>query len=236
MRPPDFPDHGVFYPPVPPVEPLRWRLALVLFLTTLLTTLAAGTMQAGLNPLEPGNLIAGAPFSLTLMTILLVHEMGHFLTARRHRVSVTLPYFIPMPITLIGTMGAFIRIRQVIPTRRALIDIGASGPLAGFVVAVAAVAVGLPKSEAVVLANFPVGETIRFGDSILIKILQVLPVGQLPEGTDLILHPMAFAGWVGLFITSVNLLPVGQLDGGHVAYAIWGERQRVVSMLVARKS
>jgi membrane-associated protease RseP (regulator of RpoE activity) len=229
MTPPDGPEGPV----IPGAEPLKWRLAAALFLATVLATLAAGSWQQGGNPfVRPGDLWLGVPFSFTLMTILLVHEMGHFLTARRHRVAVTLPYFIPMPISFIGTLGAFIRIRQVIPTKRALIDIGAAGPLAGFVVAVAAVAAGLPLSETVPVADPDLAGGLRLGDSLVFAALVKLFAVPVPEGSDLLLHPAAFAGWVGLFVTCLNLLPVGQLDGGHVAYAVWGERQRTLSKAV----
>jgi membrane-associated protease RseP (regulator of RpoE activity) len=216
-----------------PAEPLRWRLPVLLFGVTLLTTLLTGSLQRGGDPLRhPADLLLGVPFSFSLMTILLVHEMGHYLTARRHGVAVTLPYFIPMPFTLIGTMGAFIRIRQVIPTKRALIDIGAAGPLAGFVVAVAAVAVGLPLSTTVPAASPDLAGGLRLGDSLAFMALQWLFAAPVPEGSDLLLHPAAFAGWVGLFVTCLNLLPVGQLDGGHIAYAAWGERQKTFSKVV----
>jgi len=217
----------------PAAEPIRWRLALALFGVTVLTTLFAGAMQRGGDPFtHPADLALGIPFSFTLMTILGVHEMGHYLTARRHGVAVTLPYFIPMPVSFIGTMGAFIRIRQQIPTKRALIDIGASGPLAGFVVAIVAVAVGIPLSHPVAATAPALSGGVQLGDSLIFAGLVKLFGTPLPEGSDLLLHPAAFAGWVGLFVTCLNLLPVGQLDGGHVAYAVWGRRQRVVSWLV----
>jgi membrane-associated protease RseP (regulator of RpoE activity) len=227
---PGFPPETFEAVPVPAAEPIRWRLALALFGVTLLTTLLAGALQRGGDPFQrPADLILGIPFSFTLMTILLVHEMGHYLTARRHGVAVTLPYFIPMPISFIGTMGAFIRIRQQIPTKRALIDIGASGPLAGFVVAIVAVAVGLPLSEPVATGAENLSGGLKLGDSLVFLGLVKLFGAPMPEGTDLMLHPAAFAGWVGLFVTCLNLLPVGQLDGGHVAYAVWGRRQRLIS-------
>lgn len=213
-----------------PAEKLRWRLPAVLFALTVLATLLTGSLQRGGDPLHrPADLLLGAPFSFSLMAILLVHEMGHYLTARHHGVAVTLPYFIPMPFSLIGTLGAFIRIRQVIPTKRALIDIGAAGPLAGFVVAVAAIAVGLPLSTVVPVASPDLAGGLRLGDNLIFLALVKLFAVPVPEGSDLLLHPAAFAGWVGLFVTCLNLLPVGQLDGGHIAYAAWGERHRTIS-------
>jgi membrane-associated protease RseP (regulator of RpoE activity) len=220
-------------PVAPAADPIRWRLALALFGVTLLTTLLAGALQRGGDPLHrPADLILGIPFSFTLMTILLVHEMGHYLTARRHHVAVTLPYFIPMPVSFIGTMGAFIRIRQQIPTKRALIDIGASGPLAGFVVAIVAVAVGIPLSVPMPVGAPDLTGGLRLGDSLIFAGLVKLFGVPVPEGSELVLHPAAFAGWVGLFVTCLNLLPVGQLDGGHVAYAVLGRRQRAISRVV----
>jgi len=240
MHPPPSPPGPAAFPPEtfeaaapPAAEPIRWRLALALFGVTLLTTLLAGALQRGGDPFHrPADLVLGIPFSFTLMTILLVHEMGHYLTARRHGVAVTLPYFIPMPVSFIGTMGAFIRIRQQIPTKRALIDIGASGPLAGFVVAIVAVAVGIPLSEPVAAGAPGLTGGLKLGDSLIFMGLVKLFGVPVPEGSDLLLHPAAFAGWVGLFVTCLNLLPVGQLDGGHVAYAVWGRRQKVISRVV----
>jgi membrane-associated protease RseP (regulator of RpoE activity) len=214
----------------PPPERLRWKVPLTLFVATVATTLLVGSMQRGGDPFRhPADLALGVSFSFSLMAILLVHEMGHYLMARHHRVAVTLPYFIPMPLSFIGTLGAFIRIRQVIPTKRALIDIGAAGPLAGFVVAIAAIAVGLPLSETVSVADPQMQGGLRLGDSLAFLALVKLFAVPIPEGSDLLLHPAAFAGWVGLLVTCLNLLPVGQLDGGHVAYAVWGDRQTAIS-------
>jgi membrane-associated protease RseP (regulator of RpoE activity) len=204
-------------------------LHLVLFLATLLATLAAGTLQQGINPLEsPASLWRGVPFSLTLLMILGAHEFGHYFVARRHHIEVTLPYFIPAP-SFIGTFGAFIRMKSPIMDRRILLDVGVAGPVAGMLVAVPVLLVGLSLSHVVPEAS---GEGIKLGSSLLFWLFSLIIHGPMPDGMDLVLHPVAFSGWIGLLVTSLNLLPVGQLDGGHVAYAVLGTRQHVVAMVV----
>ncbi len=205
-------------------------LHIALFVLTFLTTLLAGAMQQGINPLEePGRIHEGLPFSLALMTILLSHELGHFFTSRAHHVSATLPYFIPAP-SFIGTFGAFIKMKSPIRTRRALIDIGASGPMVGLVLSVIASAAGLAYSEFIVVSGE--GARLGLGNSLLFSFMADLVLGTPPEGYDILLHPIAFAGWIGLFVTSLNLIPIGQLDGGHVAFALLGGRHRTLSMLL----
>lgn len=201
----------------------------ILFLTTLLTTTMAGTFLAGGDPLaNPWDLTRGLPFSATLMTILLVHEMGHFLVARLHGVEATPPYFIPGPPILIGTFGAFIRMRT--PTnRRALFDVGAAGPWAGFVLAIPAVIYGLSLSD--VGPPVEAGQGLVLGDSLVFTALARLTLGVAPADATIALHPIALAGWFGLFVTFLNLLPVGQLDGGHVIYALLGRYHRLVARL-----
>lgn len=202
---------------------------LVLFLATVVTTLAAGALQQGINPLQsPGSLWRGIPFSLTLLMILGAHEFGHYFISRKHRIEVSLPYFIPAP-SFIGTFGAFIRMKSPIMDRRILLDIGVAGPLAGMVVAVPALLVGLSLSQTVPAT---VAGGIKLGSSLLFSFFSWIIQGPIPEHRDLVLHPIAFSGWIGLLVTSLNLLPVGQLDGGHVAYAVLGSRQHVVAMVV----
>ncbi len=205
-------------------------LHIVLFIFTLLSTVLVGAMQTGADLLkEPGQIFRGLPFALSLMLILLTHELSHYFASRRHGVKATLPYFIPAP-TIIGTFGAFIKMKSPIVSRKALIDIGASGPIAGFVVSVAASAVGLHLSEIV-----PVTETkgaLNLGDSILFSLLSHAVIGVTPVGSDILLSPIAFAGWIGLFVTSINLIPVGQLDGGHIAYAFLGENHANLSRIL----
>lgn len=194
---------------------------LVLFLLTVLTTLLAGALMEGGNPFRhPAELQKGIPFSVTLLLILGCHEFGHYYFARRHNVDATLPYFIPAP-TFIGTFGAFIKIRSPIYRRDALLQIGAAGPIAGFLVAVPALIIGLRHSRIMDLSGQEGG--ILLGDSLLMKLLTALTHPGLVEGQDILLHPIAFAGWIGLLVTMLNLLPIGQLDGGHIAYAILGK-------------
>ena len=198
---------------------------------TILSTAAAGAVWEGADLIShPAVMLRGLPFGLTLVTILLVHEAGHYLMCVRHGVNASLPYFVPAPplFPLVGTFGAFIRIRSRFPNRTALFDIGAAGPWAGFVVALIATAVGLSLST--VLPTAP--ETaVELGDSLLTKLLTWLVLDVDP--TRVALHPVALAGWFGLFVTSLNLIPVGQLDGGHVLYAAFGRTRFLPSLLVA---
>lgn len=161
------------------------------------------------------------------MTILLCHELSHYIASIKHRTQATLPYFIPAP-SIIGTFGAFIKMKSPIITRKALIDIGASGPIAGFIISVVACIAGLSMSKIVPVPD--AGGALTLGDSILFSLLAKIVLGITPEHHDVLLHPVAFAGWIGLFVTSLNLIPIGQLDGGHIAYAILGEKQRYLSV------
>lgn len=208
----------------------RFGLHLLLFAATALSTMAVGAVQRGYDPLaDPAHIVTGWNFSLTLMSILLIHEMGHYLMARRHRVEASLPYFIPAP-SIIGTFGAFIRMRSPVTDRRALLDIGAAGPLAGFVASVPAIVIGLHYSEVRSLLPLEAPD-LSFGISPIFGFLTWLTLGDLPDGAAITLHPVAFAGWVGMLVTFLNLLPVGQLDGGHIVYALFGPRHRLVSRL-----
>lgn len=203
---------------------------IILFVATFCTTLIAGALQAGVNILkEPERIFEGLPFAATLMTILLVHEFSHYIASKKHHTEATLPYFIPAP-SLIGTFGAFIKMKSPIITRKALIDIGASGPIAGFIVSVFASVVGLSMSKVVPLQTIEGTPAITLGDSILFSYLAQLMLGVTPDEHDILLHPVAFAGWIGLFITFLNLMPIGQLDGGHIAYAVFGNRHKQISM------
>ena len=202
---------------------------ILLFLLTLLTTLAAGTLQQGINPLEnPGSLWQGIPFSFTLLMILAAHEFGHYLMAKKHGIDVTLPYFIPAP-SFIGTFGAFIKMKSPMLDRRMLLDVGAAGPLTGMIVAVPVLLMGLMLSE----IKPGVAETgLSLGSSLFFSLMSWIVHGYMPDEVNLVLHPIAFSGWIGLLVTCMNLLPVGQLDGGHVAYAIFGPKQRIVARIV----
>jgi len=174
---------------------------------------------------EPSYLLAGLPFSLTLLTILLAHEFGHFLTARYYLVDATLPFFIPAP-TLIGTLGAFILIRSPILSKRALFDIGIAGPLAGFVALVSPLIAGVALSK--VVPGIGLRGDLTFGTPLAIQIVEWIRFPGVPVA-DIYLHPVARAAWVGLLATALNLLPIGQLDGGHIVYAFLGERTKYVS-------
>ncbi len=205
-------------------------LNVLLFFLTLLTTLLAGMIQKGINPLnEPFRFYEGMPFAITLISILGTHELAHYFASKKHHTSATLPYFIPAP-SFIGTFGAFIKMKSPITSRKALIDIGASGPIAGFIVSVFAVIIGLAMSEPVKMANDRLG--LMLGDSILFSFLSRIIIGVPPEGYDILLNPVAFAGWIGFFVTALNLIPIGQLDGGHIAYAILGYRHITVSRVL----
>jgi membrane-associated protease RseP (regulator of RpoE activity) len=217
---------------------------LLLFSLTVLTTLIVGTHIArnyarGLPAFDgefsrafysnlwwnPSQLQLGLPFSLALLSILLAHELGHYFTCRRYGIRASYPYFIPAP-TLIGTLGAFIRIKSPIVTRRALFDVGISGPLVGFAVALPALALAVLHSKAIVPPNSP--DTITLGNPLVVILLTKL----LRPGIDpasISLHPVGCAAWVGLFATTLNLLPAGQLDGGHILYAVLGDKHRTVS-------
>jgi len=198
----------------------RPSIHLTLFLATIVTTILAGAMMEGVSPFKNFTQIwKGIPFSVTLMLILGVHEMGHFLTAKKHHVDATLPYFIPAP-TLIGTFGAFIKMRSPVRNRLALVEIGASGPFAGFIVALPALFIGLSLSTVTNIAN---AGGIQLGDSLLMKIATAILYPGLTEVQDIMLHPVAFAAWIGMLVTMLNLLPIGQLDGGHIAFALLGD-------------
>ncbi len=211
-----------------------WRRAGIFFLATLLSTFTVGAGMAASTLDRQPTLLDGWIFAVPLLVILLCHEFGHYLQARRHGVAVSPPYFIPFP-NFIGTMGAFISIRSPIPDRRVLFDISAAGPLAGFVPSVIALLIGYQLStvSAVLpILNDPDIVIFSFGDSVLTLAIQNLTFGPIPEGMEVWIHPIGLAGWVGLFVTMLNLLPLGTLDGGHLAYAIFGRRQWLVGKLV----
>jgi membrane-associated protease RseP (regulator of RpoE activity) len=203
---------------------VRRRLSFLLFVITLLTTMIAGSLTAGADLLgDPFALLEGIPFAASLMGILGVHELGHFIASRRHRVRATLPLFIP-GIWPFGTFGALIKIKSLIPDRRVLLDIGVAGPLSGFLAALPIAVIGLVHSRVETGAASP-GAAISFGSPLIFVALENLVVGPRPADASLFLHPVAFAAWIGFFVTGLNLLPVGQLDGGHILYALFGRRQ-----------
>lgn len=232
----------------------RYWLHIILLLATIFTTLMVGARMESnfqhnqpafslnddelpLFPLrwilaEPSRMLLGLPFASTLMLILLAHEMGHYLCCRYYGVNATLPFFIPAP-TLIGTLGAFIRIRSPIRSRTALFDIGIAGPIAGFIVAVTVMIFALPLSKAM----SPVaGSDIQLGYPLIFRLAwYILPLGQLKANSSALrsiyFHPCAIAAWVGMFATALNLLPGGQLDGGHIVFSLAPRAHKTVSRL-----
>ena len=169
-------------------------------------------------------------YAAVLIVILLGHEMGHYLACRFYRIEATLPFFIPAP-TLIGTLGAFIKIKSPITRRKQLFDIGVAGPLTGFLLSLPALIYGLSLSK--VVPAVPREVAMVFGEPLLLKFVAGLMFRGVPAQSDLFLHPVAFAGWVGILVTAFNLFPVGQLDGGHVSFALLGEKsKRLAQMLL----
>ena len=233
---------------VPPAVSLRreryWLHILLFAITLLSTTIVGAAMQFDFNHnaafdmersldmydwawRQPSLLLLGLPFSLTLLAILMAHEMGHYLTALHHNVDASPPYFIPSPV--LGTFGAFIRVRSQIYSKLVLFDIGVSGPVAGFVVLLPALAIGLAYSK--VIPGIAHQGTVQFG----VPLLQWLLERAVFPGThsgDIYLHPVARAAWVGMFATAMNLLPVGQLDGGHILYSFFPNHHRTISKVV----
>lgn len=222
-----------------PTERPRLAIAVTLFVLTVLSTVYTG-MNWSLETDRPlwQNLLSGLPFALTLMSILLAHEMGHYVVGRRLGVPITLPYFIPLPYLnpILGTMGAFIQMKAPPQNRRHLLAVGVAGPLAGLVVCIPLLIFGLLLSEVEPLPTIvPEGQVlIMEGNSILYVLLKFVLFGQfLPSGgLDVTIHPIALAAWAGLLVTGMNLVPAGTLDGGHVAYALLGERARHLTWAV----
>ena len=221
-----------------------WLHGLLLLLTLITTTVVGSGLArsfalnrpfdfdadlAGYTRLwhDPSAILNGLPFSLTLLAILLAHEMGHYLAARYYHVDVTLPFFLPAP-TLIGTFGAFIRIRSAILSKRILFDIGIAGPIAGFLTLILPLIIGvsMSKVEPGIAARGP----LIFGTPLFLRLFEWIAFPGVPA-RDIYLHPVARAAWVGLLATALNLLPIGQLDGGHVMYAFFGERTKYFSRI-----
>jgi membrane-associated protease RseP (regulator of RpoE activity) len=225
----------------PPVRDRVWR-HVALFALTVVTTTFAGALHfyafsLGFNPPAGASpdltdvrfYAAGFWYSLTILAILGCHEMGHYYACRYYRVDATLPFFLPAPLPLTGTLGAFIRIRSRMPSKVALFDIGLSGPIAGFIVAVPALFIGLGLSA---LDRVPRDfNGVELGEPLLFRAAAWLVWGDVPDGMSINMHPMAFAAWFGLLATALNLFPLGQLDGGHVAYAVLGRKSTMVTIL-----
>lgn len=206
-------------------------LPAVLFIATVITTVTAGALYRGADVLNhPATLVMGIPFSAALLFVLGTHELGHYIASRRNGVYTTLPLFLPGPPLppMIGTFGAVIRIKSPITTRGALVDIGVAGPLSGFVAGLFVMTYGLALSTTAPYAS--ASGQLGLGSSLIFKFLSTVIIGTVPDNHEIILHPVAFAGWIGMFVTAMNLLPIGQLDGGHVVYALIGTRHRAFSM------
>lgn len=192
----------------------RYTLHIVLFILTVASTLIVG----------------GPAYSFTIILILLGHEMGHYFMSRRHQIRATLPFFLPLPLPPFGTLGAVIRMESSISSRKALFDTGVTGPFTSLILSIPAIVIGLTISQ-VIPASHVKGEMIRLGDPLLFTFIQHLVMRDVPTNYEIVLHPIAYAGWVGLFVTALNLLPVGQLDGGHIAYALFGRRSRAIFLI-----
>ena len=228
MSAPDVPDDDA--PTRAPDHAREWMVSIALLIATLGTTLYVGATMHEVEVTDLRTLWAGADFALPLLAILVTHELGHYIAGRIHGVDISPPYFIPMPITLLGTMGAVILQRSPVSSRNVLLDFGAAGPLAGLCVAIPVLVYGVASSPIVTLAS--IGDNaIAEGHSILYELVLYAIHGPIPAGSDIFLTPMAFAGWAGLLMTMINLIPIGQLDGGHVAFALLGERQHRVSRI-----
>ena len=219
-----------------------WLHALLLLLTLVTTTVVGSGLAhsfggnrpfdfdadlAGYSRLwhDPVSILDGLPFSVTLLAILLAHEMGHYLAARYYHVDVTLPFFLPAP-TLIGTFGAFIRIRSAIVAKRILFDIGIAGPIAGFLTLILPLIVGVSLSK--VVPGIGTRGELLFGTPLFLRLFEWIAFPGVAVN-DIYLHPVARAAWVGLLATALNLLPIGQLDGGHIMYAFFGDRTKITS-------
>ena len=223
-------------------------LAAGLFFLTLLTSLVAGAHFAAayarneaasfdalfkMFPVafhHPSLLLSGLPFAITLLTILLAHELGHFFACRHHHIHASYPFFIPAP-TLIGTFGAFILIRSPIRSARALFDVGASGPLVGFLFALPPLAYGVLHARVIPALALDPNADVVFGVPLILKLMTAI-VQPNAHASDLLLHPVGRAAWVGLFATALNLLPVGQLDGGHIVRSVSPRAHRWISLLL----
>jgi membrane-associated protease RseP (regulator of RpoE activity) len=196
-------------------------LHIILFLLTIGSTIFVGSQLFGFT--------GGFLYSLAIMTILLAHEMGHYIMTRKYGIPSTLPFFIPFPMEPFGTFGAVIKMKGMIINKQVLFDVGAAGPLCGFIVALPFIIAGMLLSKVQVVIgglNFD-----QLGKPLLLIILQNILVGEIPRGLNLAPHPFIYAGWVGLFVTALNLLPVGQLDGGHIVYSVFGNKSKMVSWI-----
>jgi membrane-associated protease RseP (regulator of RpoE activity) len=192
----------------------RYTIHIVLFILTVASTWFVG----------------GPAYSFAIILILLGHEMGHYLMSRRYGIRATLPFFLPLPLPPFGTFGAVIRMESTVSSRKALFDTGVAGPLTSLFLSIPAIIIGLKLSKVVPVSHIKEG-MLRLADPLLFSFIQRLVLGEISENYEIYLHPIGFAGWVGLFVTSLNLLPIGQLDGGHIAYGLFGRRSRAIFLI-----
>jgi membrane-associated protease RseP (regulator of RpoE activity) len=243
--PPEGPWTPVNPPDRPPVPQPRWDPLwryVALFLATVYTTTSAGVLHyasfyMGFSgrelPFAGWELfIRGLWYSVSILAILGCHEMGHYLACRYYGVAASRPYFLPVPLPLTGTLGAFIRIRQPIPGKRELFDIGIAGPIAGFVVAVPLLLIGMYLSRVDEIPRDFQGDLVWLGEPLLFKAAAWLTFGHIADGFSVTMHPVAFAAWFGLLATALNLFPIGQLDGGHISYAVLGRKSSAVTLVM----
>ncbi|MDD5529455.1 MAG: site-2 protease family protein [bacterium] len=222
--------------PAPVIKMEKRWINLLLLILTFLSTIGAGILLTigffktlGQTYQTTQLIIYGVLFACSMLIILGTHELGHYFACKRRGISATLPYFIPAPFSLFGTLGAIIKIKSPIQDRNGLIEVGAAGPIAGFILTIPIAIIGLKLSKITLIG---LGNQTFMGNSLLFSILTKLFAPTIPFGYDVVLHPIAFAGWVGGFITALNLLPVGQLDGGHIIYALIGEKNKFVAWAI----
>jgi len=218
----------------------RNTIHIVLFILTVASTLFVGGSRLSITGKFSFSIIEGLSYSIPIILILLGHEMGHYLMSRKYRIRATLPYFLPFPHIYIpfigwlpspfGTLGAVIRMESNVSSRKALFDTGVAGPLTSLILSVPAIAIGLKYSTLIPTSQVKEG-MLRLADPFLFSFIQQMVIGEVPQNIDVMLHPIGYAGWVGLFITALNLFPVGQLDGGHIAYALFGRKSRAIFLI-----
>jgi membrane-associated protease RseP (regulator of RpoE activity) len=192
----------------------RYTIHIILFVLTVASTWIVG----------------GPAYSFTIILILLGHEMGHYLMSRRYGIRATLPFFLPFPLPPFGTLGAVIRMESTVSSRKTLFDTGVAGPFTSLILSIPAIVIGLKLSNIVPVSHIKEG-ALRLADPLLFSFIQRFVLGEVSENYEILLHPIGFAGWVGLFVTALNLLPIGQLDGGHIAYGLFGRRSRVIFLV-----